>query len=85
MNIALVKMLLDFQTLLTYAANKLPADDGVDLVLDRMPEEFFAELEKPDWFETLCKFAPGAAQHREWLTQVRDGALAAPLDDTPPG
>lgn len=28
-------------------------------------------LQHPQWFELLCKFQPGCAEHREWFTRMR--------------
>lgn len=42
---------------------------------DKLPDDAFEVLENPAWFEALSSFYPGAANHREWLTKVRDRVI----------
>lgn len=61
---------------------------GADLIVEKLPDEMVELLDSDQWANMLCLVAPECKAHMEWLTSVRDLALAelfegAPDDDAP--
>ncbi|NBR70969.1 MAG: hypothetical protein EBT75_02550 [Proteobacteria bacterium] len=72
------------KTLLSMAQKNKSVQDGSDFVFQKLPDELVELMALDNWFELLEMVSADATQHRAWLTQVRDHALArfdAPEED----
>jgi len=64
------------KTLLNMAQSQKTAEAGAQFVYDKMPDEIVELMALDNWFDLLAEVAPECKQHRDWLMQVRDQALA---------
>lgn len=52
------------------AAAAQPAQDGADFLYEKLPDELFAMLDDPQWFEMLCQLDPTLRTHAAWFAEV---------------
>lgn len=74
--LALLQLKAYLKTLINMAASKKPVEQGAQFVYDKLPDEIVELMALDNWFELLTEVAPDCALHKDWLTQVRDKALA---------
>jgi hypothetical protein len=64
------------KTLINMAQSKKSVEAGAKFVYDKMPDEIVELMTLDNWFDLLLEVAPECKPHQDWLTQVRDQALA---------
>ena len=64
------------KTLINMAQSKKPVEAGAKFVYEKMPDEIVELMTLDNWFDLLLEVAPECKAHQDWLTQVRDQALA---------
>ena len=74
--LALLQLKAYLKTLINMAASKKLVEQGAQFVYDKLPDEIVELMALDNWFELLTEVAPDCALHKDWLTQVRDKALA---------
>ena len=74
--LVLIQLKAYLKTLLNMAQTKKAIEAGAKFVYDKMPDEIVELMTLDNWFELLLEVAPECKSHKEWLTQVRDQALA---------
>lgn len=63
-----------------------PVPKAAQFVYEKLPDDLLDMMELPAWFDMLASVAPEVRDHREYITKVRDAALALlnePEDDQP--
>lgn len=63
-----------------------PVPKAAQFVYEKLPDDLLDMMELPAWFEMLASVAPEVRDHREYITKVRDAAMALlnePEDDQP--
>jgi hypothetical protein len=68
------------KALINMAVAKDPVPKAAQFVAEKLPDDLLDMMELPAWFEMLASVAPEVRNHREYITAVRDAALAL-LDD----
>jgi hypothetical protein len=64
------------RALVDMAKNKDPIPKAAQFVYEKLPDDLLEMMELPAWFEMLASVAPEVRDHRDYITQVRDAALA---------
>jgi hypothetical protein len=58
--------------LVRQAENKNDPEPYAVMVLDNVPPDVLAKfLDRPDWFDEVCRFVPAAQPHREWFDALK--------------
>jgi hypothetical protein len=74
------------KALIDMAKAKDPVPKAAQFVYEKLPDDLLDMMELPAWFEMLASVAPEVRDHREYITEVRNAALALlnqPEDDEP--
>ncbi len=71
-----IKLKSYLKTLIDLAVKKTPVATAAEFVYDKIPDELIEIMALDNWFDLLSFVAPDVKDHREWLQQVRDKALA---------
>lgn len=74
------------KALIDMAKAKDPVPKAAQFVYEKLPDDLLDMMELPAWFDMLASVAPEVRDHREYITQVRNAALALlnePEDDQP--
>lgn len=74
------------KALIDMAKAKDPVPKAAQFVYEKLPDDLLDMMELPAWFDMLASVAPEVRDHREYITQVRNAALALlnqPEDDEP--
>jgi len=71
-----IKLKSYLKTLIDLAVKKTPIDTAAEFVYEKIPDELIEIMALDNWFDLLSFVAPDVKDHREWLQQVRDKALA---------
>lgn len=58
------------ETLALATAGK-PAEDGADLLYEKLPDPILDIVFSDQWYEALVQVAPQCAQHEAWIREVR--------------
>lgn len=74
--ITLLKLRGYLKTLVGYAERKAPTSEAAQFVYDKLPDDLIDMMELPTWFELLGAVAPEVKAHQDYLTEVRNQALA---------
>lgn len=53
-----------------------PVPKAAQFVYEKLPDDLLDMMELPAWFEMLASVAPEVRDHREYITKVRDAAMA---------
>lgn len=53
-----------------------PVPKAAQFVYEKLPDDLLDMMELPAWFEMLASVAPEVRDHKDYITQVRDAALA---------
>jgi hypothetical protein len=69
--------------LMKMAQTNAPIAAAADEVARMLPDDLFDVLASDHWFEALCAIRPDCAQHKDWLTAVREKVLADYFEDEP--
>ena len=77
----LLKLRGYLKTLVGYAEKKAPVSEAAQFVYEKLPDDLIEMMELPTWFELLGAVAPEVKSHQEYLTSVRNEALAMFNDD----
>lgn len=64
------------RALVDMAKNKDPVPKAAQFVYEKLPDDLLEMMELPAWFEMLASVAPEVRDHKDYITQVRDAALA---------
>lgn len=64
------------RALVDMAKNKDPIPKAAQFVYEKLPDDLLEMMELPAWFDMLASVAPEVRDHRDYITQVRDAALA---------
>ena len=72
----LLKLRGYLKTLVGYAEKKAPVSEAAQFVYEKLPDDLIEMMELPTWFELLGAVAPEVKAHQEYLTNVRNEALA---------
>ena len=64
------------RALVDMAKNKDPVPKAAQFVYEKLPDDLLDMMELPAWFEMLASVAPEVRDHKDYITQVRDAALA---------
>ena len=79
--LTLLKLRGYLKTLVSYAEKKAPTSEAAQFVYEKLPDDLIEMMELPTWFELLGAVAPEVKGHQEYLTTVRNEALAMFNDD----
>jgi len=71
-----IKLKSYLKTLIDLAIKKTPITTAAEFVYEKIPDELIEIMALDNWFDLLSFVAPDVKDHREWLQQVRDTALA---------
>jgi len=71
-----IKLKSYLKTLIDLAIKKTPITTAAEFVYEKIPDELVEIMALDNWFDLLSFVAPDVKDHREWLQQVRDTALA---------
>jgi len=71
-----IKLKSYLKTLIDLAVKKTPITTAAEFVYEKIPDELIEIMALDNWFDLLSFVAPDVKDHREWLQQVRDTALA---------
>ena len=71
-----IKLKSYLKTLIDLAVKKTPVDTAAEFVYEKIPDELIEIMALDNWFDLLSFVAPDVKDHKEWLQQVRDTALA---------
>ncbi len=71
-----IKLKSYLKTLIDLAVKKTPVATAAEFVYDKIPDELIEIMALDNWFDLLSFVAPDVKDHRAWLQQVRDKALA---------
>jgi hypothetical protein len=74
------------KALIDMAKAKDPVSKAAQFVYEKLPDDLLDMMELPAWFDMLASVAPEVRDHREYITEVRNAALALlnqPEDDEP--
>ena len=74
------------KALVDMAKAKDPVPKAAQFVYEKLPDDLLDMMELPAWYDMLASVAPEVRDHREYITQVRNAALALlnqPEDDEP--
>lgn len=71
-----IKLKSYLKTLIDLAVKKTPVTTAAEFVYEKIPDELIEIMALENWFDLLSFVAPDVKDHREWLQQVRDTALA---------
>ena len=71
-----IKLKSYLKTLIDLAVKKTPVTTAAEFVYEKIPDELIEIMALDNWFDLLSFVAPDVKDHREWLQQVRDAALA---------
>jgi hypothetical protein len=72
----MIKLKSYLKTLIDLAIKKTSVDQGAEFVYEKIPDDLIEIMALDNWFDLLTFVAPDVKEHREWLQQVRDKALA---------
>lgn len=64
------------KTLVGYAQRNAPIEEAAQYVYEKIPDELIDIMELPSWFSVLSAVASEVRPHQDYLTQVRDAAIA---------
>lgn len=79
--ITLIKLRGYLKTLVGYAEKKAPTSEAAQFVYEKLPDDLIEMMELPTWFDLLGAVAPEVKAHQDYLTTVRNEALAMFQDD----
>jgi len=79
--LTLLKLRGYLKTLVGYAEKKAPTSEAAQFVYEKLPDDLIEMMELPTWFELLGAVAPEVKAHQDYLTEVRNEALAMFNDD----
>ena len=71
-----IKLKSYLKTLIDLAVKKTPVTTAAEFVYEKIPDELIEIMALENWFDLLSFVAPDVKDHKEWLQQVRDTALA---------
>ena len=71
-----IKLKSYLKTLIDLAVKKTPITTAAEFVYEKIPDELIEIMALDNWFDLLSFVAPDVKDHKEWLQQVRDTALA---------
>jgi len=71
-----IKLKSYLKTLIDLAVKKTPVTTAAEFVYEKIPDELIEIMALDNWFDLLSFVAPDVKDHKEWLQQVRDKALA---------
>ena len=71
-----IKLKSYLKTLIDLAVKKTPVTTAAEFVYEKIPDELIEIMALENWFDLLSFVAPDVKDHKEWLQQVRDKALA---------
>ena len=71
-----IKLKSYLKTLIDLAVKKTPVTTAAEFVYEKIPDDLFEIMALENWFDLLSFVAPDVKDHKEWLQQVRDTALA---------
>ena len=71
-----IKLKSYLKTLIDLAVKKTPVTTAAEFVYEKIPDELIEIMALDNWFDLLSFVAPDVKDHKEWLQQVRDAALA---------
>ena len=71
-----IKLKSYLKTLIDLAVKKTPVTTAAEFVYEKIPDELIEIMALDNWFDLLSFVAPDVKDHKEWLQQVRDTALA---------
>ena len=71
-----IKLKSYLKTLIDLAVKKTPITTAAEFVYEKIPDELIEIMALENWFDLLSFVAPDVKDHKEWLQQVRDTALA---------
>jgi hypothetical protein len=71
-----IKLKSYLKTLIDLAVKKTPIYEAAEFVYVKIPDELIEIMALDNWFDLLSFVAPDVKDHKEWLEQVRDAALA---------
>jgi len=71
-----IKLKSYLKTLIDLAVKKTPVTTAAEFVYEKIPDELIELMALDNWFDLLSFVAPDVKDHKEWLQQVRDTALA---------
>ena len=72
----MIKLKSYLKTLIDLAVKKTTVEQGAEFVYEKIPDDLIEIMALDNWFDLLTFVAPDVKEHREWLQQVRDKALA---------
>ena len=72
----MIKLKSYLKTLIDLAIKKTSVEQGAEFVYEKIPDDLIEIMALDNWFDLLTFVAPDVKEHREWLQQVRDKALA---------
>jgi hypothetical protein len=72
----MIKLKSYLKTLIDLAVKKTPVEEAAEFVYVKIPDDLIEIMALDNWFDLLTFVAPDVKEHREWLQQVRDRALA---------
>lgn len=64
------------KALIDMAKAKDPVPKAAQFVYEKLPDDLLDMMELPAWFDMLASVAPEVRDHREYITEVRNAALA---------
>jgi hypothetical protein len=71
-----IKLKSYLKTLIDLAVKKTPVTTAAEFVYEKIPDELIEIMALENWFDLLSFVAPDVKDHKDWLQQVRDKALA---------
>ena len=72
----MIKLKSYLKTLIDLAVKKTTVEQGAEFVYVKIPDDLIEIMALDNWFDLLTFVAPDVKEHKEWLQQVRDKALA---------
>jgi hypothetical protein len=72
----MIKLKSYLKTLIDLAIKKTSVEQGAEFVYEKIPDDLVEIMALDNWFDLLTFVAPDVKDHKEWLQQVRDKALA---------
>ena len=72
----MIKLKSYLKTLIDLAIKKTSVEQGAEFVYEKIPDDLIEIMALDNWFDLLTFVAPDVKEHKEWLQQVRDKALA---------
>ena len=72
----MIKLKSYLKSLIDLAVKKSTVEKGAEFVYEKIPDDLIEIMALDNWFDLLTFVAPDVKDHREWLQQVRDKALA---------